>query len=226
MDASDIIAHINQRFGTTYKLVGPYASGESGVASKVIDAASNRYVLKFGAGSEFRPEHAAHTTEVLRDLGYPAPDYVAVGSVEQKSFSLQRVLPGEPIGFGVRLALLPQLLQLNDLQRGRGDSVNDEPERVIRGVMEGYAEFCIIDPFRTYSPESASLLEKLQLWPFADFRDALWRAVLDRTTRGAVAVYLAHMIVRQLDWSMRHHARATVMLDYMQTASEILRTIE
>ncbi len=37
-------------------------------------------------------------------------------------------------------------------------------------------------------------------WPFADFREALWSALLERTTRGAIAVYLAHMIVRQLDW--------------------------
>src|SRR5216683_383817 len=36
-------------------------------------------------------------------------------------------------------------------------------------------------------------------------RDALWREALDCSGRGALAVYLAHMIVRQVDWSMRHH---------------------
>ena len=39
MDGSNILAHINQRFGTAYELVGRYATGESGIASKVIDAA-------------------------------------------------------------------------------------------------------------------------------------------------------------------------------------------
>src|ERR1700683_3636759 len=38
----------------------------------------------------------------------------------------------------------------------------------------------------------------------------LWRELLNRTSRGGAAVYLAHMIVRQLDFSMRVHDRATV----------------
>ena len=192
---------------------------------------------------------------------------MAVGIVEQTSYSLQREMRGEPIGARVQLGLLPQLLHLNDLQRGQGDSENDEPHRIIRGVMEGYADFCIIDTLRTYSAESAALLDALQrivtdranecpkrndivhfdfhttnilieddcitgvidwegsengdcafdlatllfyTWPFAEFREALWRALLERTTPGAVAVYLAHMIVRQLDWSMRHHEKAIV----------------
>jgi aminoglycoside phosphotransferase (APT) family kinase protein len=149
-------------------------------------------------------------------------------------------------------------------------------------VMEGHADFCIIETLRTYSVDSAALLDALQrivaargsecpkrddivhfdfhtsnilidddrvsgvidwegcesgdcafdlatllfyTWPFADFREALWRALLERTTRGAAAVYLAHMIVRQLDWSMRHHDAATVDR-YMKDAQEIIRAIE
>jgi len=283
MNASDIIAHINRNLGTSYKIVGRYAAGESGLASQVVDPASNRYVLKLGEGHEFRPEHAAHVTRLLRGLGYPAPEYVAVGTVAKTSYSLQRVVPGEPIRLRVSLALLPQLLYLNDLQRGQGEPENDEPDRLIRGVMEGYADFCIIDTLRAYSAESAALLDALQqivaahasecpkrndivhfdfhtnnilieddrvtgvidwegsesgdcafdlvtllfyTWPFADFRNALWLALLERTTRGAAAVYLAHMIVRQLDWSMRHHARETVIDQYMRISREIIRDIE
>jgi hypothetical protein len=59
MNAADVIAHINQRLGTSYKIAGRYEAGESGVALKVIDDASNRYVLKVGGGSEFRPERGA-----------------------------------------------------------------------------------------------------------------------------------------------------------------------
>ena len=281
MNASEVIAHINLQLGSSYKFVGRYAHGESHVASQVIDDASNRYVLKIGAGHEFRPEHAAHVTQLLRSRGYPAPEYVAVGIMAQTSYSLQRVMPGEPIELRVRPALLPQLLHLNDLQCGQGESENDEPDRLIRGVMEGYPDFCIIDTVRSYSAESAALLDALQrivtarasecpqrndivhfdfhinniliegdritgvidwegsesgdcafdlatllfyIWPFTDFRDALWRELLERTTRGAAAVYLAHMIVRQLDWSMRHHDRGTVD-NYMRISSDILRDI-
>jgi aminoglycoside phosphotransferase (APT) family kinase protein len=282
MNPTDLIAQINQGRGTSYRIVGSYDVGESGAASKVIDSEANRYVLKVGARDEFRAENAARTTRLLRGLGYPAPEYVAVGAIEETSYSLQRELPGEPLGSRVSLALLPQLLHLNDLQLGRGDSENDEPQRIIRGVMEGYADFCIIDTFRVYSVESARMLRVLQrivagrarecrkrndivhfdfhtnnilieddritgvidwegteigdcafdlatllfyTWPFADFREGLWRALLERTTLGAIAVYLAHMIVRQLDWSMRHHQRETVER-YMNDAREILRAID
>ncbi len=282
MNASDVIAHLNQDRGTSYKIVGRYASGEGGVASQVVDDDADRYVLKLGEGHEFRPEPAARTTQLLRSLGYPAPEYVAIGTVERMSYSLQRVMPGEPIGLRVRPELLPQLLHLNDLQRGRGESANEEPERLIRGVMEGYTDFCIIDTFRTYSADSAALLHALQrivavrasdcpkrndiihfdfhtsniliegdrvtgvidwegsesgdcafdlatllfyTWPFYDFRGQLWRALIERTTRGAAAVYLAHMIVRQLDWSMRNHLGETVDR-YKRIARDILREID
>ncbi|HXN85985.1 MAG TPA: phosphotransferase, partial [Candidatus Binataceae bacterium] len=155
----------------------------------------------------------------------------------------------------------------NDLQRGQGDSNNGEPDRLIRSVMEGLEEFCIIDSLRTYSAETAAMLDALQkivvahgsecskrndivhfdfhngnilieddrisgvidwegcesgdcafdlatflfyAYPFPDFREQLWRELLNRTSRGAAAVYLAHMIVRQLDFSIRVHDRATV----------------
>lgn len=43
-----------------------------------------------------------------------------------------------------------------------------------------------------------------------DARRALWRHLSAYSTPGAVALYLAHLIVRQVDWSIRHHDDATV----------------
>jgi len=283
MNAADVLAHINERRGTSYKIVGRYRQGESGTASRVADAADNRFVLKFGASTnvEVRDAHPARTTARLRSLGYPAPEYVAVGIVGETWYVLQTALRGDPIGSRVSLALLPQILHLNDLQRGQGESTSEEPDRIIRGVMEGYAGYCVIDTLRTYSTESAAMLDALQrivaahasecpkrndivhfdfhtnnvlmedarvtgvidwegsesgdcafdlatmlfyTWSFGDFRDALWRALLERTTRGAAAVYLAHMIVRQLDWSMRHHPLEAVDR-YMRISGDIIRAI-
>lgn len=281
MDATEVIAHINQERGTSYKIVGRYGLGESGVASRVVDDAGNLFVLKIGAGDEFRAESAARTTHRLRALGYPAPEYLAVGKVRDTSYTLQRELRGQPIGQRVSIALLPQLLRLNDLQRGQGESENDEPDRLVHSVMIGFPNFCNLATLRTYSTESAAMLDSLQrivvahahecqkrndivhfdfhpnnilieddritgvidwessvsgdcafdlatmlfyTWPFEEFRDQLWCALVERTPRGAAAVYLAHMIVRQLDWSMRHHPREEVER-YLRIGGDIIRAI-
>jgi hypothetical protein len=282
MNAAAVLAHINQQRGAGYRIVGKYREGESGAASQVADAAGNRYVLKVSAGGEFRAENAARATSRLRALGYPTPEYVEVGKLADVSYSLQRTMRGRPIGPDVAITLLPQILRLNDLQRGQGKDASEEPERIIRGVMKGYADYCVIDTLRTYSNGTAELLRTLQriveahasacprrndivhfdfhtnnvlidgdtisgvidwegsrsgdcafdlatmlfyIWPFTDFRDALLRALLERTTRGAVVVYLAHMIVRQLDWSMRHHPKDAVDR-YLETARAILHTLD
>ncbi len=284
MNAEEVLAHINAQRGTSYRIVGRYAQGESRAAMRVADSHGNGFVLKFGASTnvEVRDAHPGRTTARLRSLGYLAPEYVTVGIAGETWYVLQTAMRGDPIGNRVSLALLPQLLHLNDLQRGQGESTSQEPDRIIRGVMEGYAGYCIIDTLRTYSTESAAMLEASQrivtthasdcprrndivhfdfhtnnilmedgrisgvidwegsvsgdcsfdlatmlfyTWPFTDFREALLQALLAHTSRGAVAVYLAHMIVRQLDWSMRHHDAATVS-HYLDRARAIMRAIE
>lgn len=57
-----------------------------------------------------------------------------------------------------------------------------------------------------------------------EVREPLWREVLERSGHGALAVYLAHMIVRQVDWSIRHHHPASTAY-WMTTAEEILRDL-
>ena len=282
MEAAEVIAYINAQRGTSYRIVGRYAQGESGAALRVADAHENRYVFKSGPSSnpEVRAAHPGPNTARLRSLGYPAPEYVAVGIVDETWYILQTALRGAPIGNRISLALLPQILHLNDLQRGQGESTAGA-EYIIQGVMEGYAGYCVVDTLRRYSSESVVMLDRLQrlvtanasecprrndivhwdfhtnnvlmengritgvidwegcrsgdcafdlatmlfyTWPFAEFRDALLRAMLERTTRGAVAVYLAHMIVRQLDWSMRHHPKDAVD-HHMETARAILHTL-
>jgi aminoglycoside phosphotransferase len=54
-----------------------------------------------------------------------------------------------------------------------------------------------------------------------EMRDPLWREVLDRSGHGELAVYMAHMIVRQVDWSMRHHGPESTG-HWMRVAGEIV----
>jgi aminoglycoside phosphotransferase (APT) family kinase protein len=57
-----------------------------------------------------------------------------------------------------------------------------------------------------------------------ELRRRLWRESLERAAPDALAVYLAHLILRQVDWSIRHHDRDTV--DYfIIRARDVLRDI-
>ena len=44
----------------------------------------------------------------------------------------------------------------------------------------------------------------------ASLRDVLWRAIDAQSSRDIAAVYAAHMILRQVDWSIRFHNPADV----------------
>jgi aminoglycoside phosphotransferase (APT) family kinase protein len=54
-----------------------------------------------------------------------------------------------------------------------------------------------------------------------EVRDPLWHEAIDCSGHGALSVYLAHMIVRQIDWSIRHHPPAWTAY-WMTTAKGIL----
>ncbi|HYL59849.1 MAG TPA: aminoglycoside phosphotransferase family protein [Candidatus Acidoferrales bacterium] len=55
-------------------------------------------------------------------------------------------------------------------------------------------------------------------------RELLWREALECSGRSALSVYLAHMIVRQLDWSIRHH-NPKMVDEQMARAEAILRAL-
>ncbi len=57
-----------------------------------------------------------------------------------------------------------------------------------------------------------------------DVRRTLWRYLTDTSTSGAVSLYLAHLIVRQVDWSIRHHDDRTVDL-WVDNANNLLKEL-
>lgn len=57
-----------------------------------------------------------------------------------------------------------------------------------------------------------------------DTREFLWPKALECCGRSALSVYLAHMIVRQLDWSIRHH-NPKLVAGQMARADAILRAL-
>lgn len=59
------------------------------------------------------------------------------------------------------------------------------------------------------------------LYDRRDVRKLPWTEALERAGPGPLRIYLAHMILRQVDWSIRHYDSATVQ-KYVRRAEEIL----
>lgn len=59
-----------------------------------------------------------------------------------------------------------------------------------------------------------------------ELRDRLWARILDLTGRPAAAAYLAHMLLRQVEWSLRHYPGAAETRRYLRLAALIMDDID
>jgi len=53
-------------------------------------------------------------------------------------------------------------------------------------------------------------------------REVLWQRALSQASPGTLAMYLAHMILRQVDWSIRFYD-AAVVARYVRASEDALR---
>lgn len=247
-------------------------------------------MLKLQAGERLPTslERTVVVTTQLRGVGYPAPRYVLADVAGELgvSYSVLEALPGEPLGTRLDQRTLDQLMGLNDLQQGlASEPVPDWPRDVVRTVLEGGDDFCLLEPMRAYSAGTAGLLAHLQslavLDP-GDYRPAndivhfdfqganilidglrisgvvdwegtrpgdcsfdlatlffyadpayganpdqserLWRILRAGTDPIWLRVYLAHLCLRQIDWSIRFHDAGTVDR-YLARARAVLRQL-
>lgn len=274
---TDLVQFINQQHGRAFTPVGRYPSGEQG-AFAIVEQRSGRshdYVLKWSQGAVATDQLlASGVTRRLRAAGYPAPRYCLVGVAPPLGlvYSVQETVPGTPLGARLDESLLDRLLELNALQRGQAPSRGaDWPQPLVDSVLHGGDGFCLLDPVRSYSTETAALLEVLQglaatsgsiltstndivhfdfqganilvdrgaITGVVDWEgccsgdatfdlatvffytdpvgeaarnqhDRLWDLLMARTAPPLLGAYLAHLVLRQLDWSIRFHERAMI----------------
>jgi hypothetical protein len=249
------LEELNSLHGTNFRLVGTYEGGEFG-ALRLADGEGRRFVLK-----EQPAGLAPATTDALRGLGYPAPQYVAWG----EGYHVQEELPGRPAGDwgGVPEPIAGRLLELNKMQAGRSVYADESwPQHVVESVLIGYSEYMVLATLERHSDESRELLRRCQQavernaaaissnrdivhWDFTlanvlvengqvsgvidwagtrsgdrlfDLATLIYytrgetpnleQYVIDRIGDEGLSVYLAHMAIRQTDWSLRHHGRA------------------
>ena len=161
-EVSALVDAINALHATSLVLLHRYGSGEGTGAYRLEGDGGRTYVLKCVRGNDTGPVERAETaTTFLRGRGYPAPEYVAVGSVEGAVYEVQTALPGRHIGsIGPRVHYLEQALALNDLQAD-GPALGGPPwpapvvDPVLRGGKWGAT-------MSSHSPATASLLAELQ----------------------------------------------------------------
>lgn len=58
-----------------------------------------------------------------------------------------------------------------------------------------------------------------------EVREHLLDTLRKRVSPGVLRVYMAHLILRQVDWSIRHHARS-IVASYLRVAEDVLRTVD
>lgn len=282
MNTANLLQSINEQRGTEFKLLERYAVGEQG-AYAIVDQGGQHYVLKWGTddGHLDRLQKVSAVTQALRNIGYPAPRYYVLGTVQGYSYTIQEALPGVPMK-ALTAPLLPRLLELNRLQAGFATSEHSRwPAPVVDDVLLGGDGYCLLDPLRTYSSTTVELLHVLQAavlvhkdehfktndvvhfdfnpanilvengrvsavidwegtcpgdctfdlatllfyaYNTLDVREQLLLAIRNRVSPGVLSVYMAHMILRQVDWSIRYHDQATVRY-YLRIAEHVVRDI-
>ncbi|HEV2124664.1 MAG TPA: aminoglycoside phosphotransferase family protein [Chloroflexota bacterium] len=282
---------INEQHGTAFELRGRYPVGEQGafaLSGSEVDH-GQRFVLKWSHGVAIPDElrQAVSVTQRLRAVGYPAPRYrlVGVAPTLEAVYSVQEELPGTPLGGRLDRPLLGRLLEMNALQRGQAVVPTEAwPRPIADPVLRGGDGYCLLDPLRSYSRATATLLGVLQRLAAADDEhppagdvvhfdfqgsniliaggeisgvvdwegccagdrafdlatlffyagesgnaeadqvERLWRLLLERTGPQLLGVYLAHLVLRQVDWSIRFHDRAAVER-WLGRADDVLRRL-
>ena len=282
MDPAAIVASINDRHGTHFRLGRPVAGGESRGTYSILDDEEVEYILKWGEGSEFRVRETVEIARRLRTVGYPAPDFIVSSSRDRLRYLVQRMMPGTP-GAALTPALLERVAELNRLQEDvAAEFAEGWPARIVESVEKGFGDWCVHDSLATHSRQTATWLAELRrtvsivaagaryrttdavhfdfstanilvengavsgvidwngccagdrgfdlttlaFYALEDSGVAAW--LLDRALEvsgsPAVALYLSHMIVRQLDWSIRHHDQPTIAR-YLNISLSALRVI-
>ncbi|MGH2479100.1 MAG: phosphotransferase [Ktedonobacteraceae bacterium] len=267
MNLEEILQCINTINKTTFALVEKYPDGEQG-AFLVADRLGKQWVLKWAPGARNLQwmQGAKTVTDLLRGIGYPAPDYLLIGQLSAGIYSVQNVLPGSPLR-KLTPALLSRLLELNEMQLGRAiPGRKDWHQEAISVVLSGGDGYCLHASLKLHSQDTAELLHALQALVTAhqdephratdivhgDFNPAnilvqdgqvsgivdwdgsyagdctfdlatllfyaydevearicLWEYALERASLKLLSIYLAHLILRQVDWSLRYHDQST-----------------
>lgn len=133
--------------------------------------------------------------EIVRSILHGCDGYCVIDSLRDYSADTKRLL----------VALQALAAASADVRCPRSDIVHYDfnPANILvaGGVVSG-----VIDWDGARSGDCAFDLATLLFYtPAPELQTALWETASAHSSPAAVRLYLAHMIVRQVDWSIRHH---------------------
>jgi Ser/Thr protein kinase RdoA (MazF antagonist) len=285
---------LREQAGLDLVALRPASGGESRSAFWVTDRAGTVSVLKImpDAGPEAAGRLRALDAVLarLRDRGYPAPRFLAVGHVTGLVFWVQERLPGSALDRGqpepdraMLALLLPELFRLNDAQAGLGTGTRDWADLITRTLTTGGDGYCLHSTLQA-RPGTRDLLRVLRrigerccpaipaggdfvhydftpanllsdgtaitgvidvnppvlagdrafdlatllfyLYDHDDIRDPLRARLMDLASPQAASAYLAHMVLRQVDWSLRFHPAAAATRRHLHLARLVTTDID
>jgi aminoglycoside phosphotransferase (APT) family kinase protein len=200
----EVLAAVGAACGSDVRLRERTAWGESGTTF-LIEARGAELLLKLapdGPGVGTDHERVVRLVERMRERGYPAPGYVAVGRAAGVVFTVQEWLPGSAVEPDRLAEVVPQLLDAVELQRDAGD-IGDPPwpEEVRRTIEAGGDGYCLHSTMRR-DPDTAALLDRLQGIAGEGARGPVRRTdVVHFDLNPANVLHVAGRLTGIVDWS-------------------------
>src|SRR6266571_2403705 len=241
MNAAALLHSINEQHGTAFEPLERYPSGEQG-AFAIVDQGGQHYVLKWGTddGHLHRLQQVV-TASVLPRLLELNGLQTGLATSEQHEWPapvVETVMVG---GDGYCLLdslrthspttaeLLTVLQAVVSAHRNEHFETHDvvhfdfNPSNILleHGQVSG-----VIDWEGTCAGDCTFDLATLLFYAYdaLDIREQLLLAIRKRVSPAVLRVYIAHLILRQLDWSIRYHDRTTVD-HFLRVAKHVLRDV-
>jgi hypothetical protein len=289
--AAELRVILREQAGLDLQTLVPTSDGESKSAFWATDRTGTVSVLKVdrsGSAQTLSRMRALDSVLArLRDRGYPAPRFHAIGEVPGLVFWLQQRMPGSPLDGRHERLDMAGLLRLNDAQAGLGAGIAQHgwPDLIAQTLAQGGDGYCLHATLQS-TPGMQELLgilrkigdrcaaipaghdfvhfdftlanllgERLDdqttitgvidinppllagdrafdlatllfyLYDHDDLRTRLRERILELTDPGAARAYLAHMVLRQVEWSVRHYPTAATTRHHLHLAHLVVTDI-
>jgi hypothetical protein len=162
----EVLGRVEREHGVSFNVKGRAVHGQSGEGAWfATDDDGREVVLKWfeDEGVALRYEVLLRSLAVLRERGYPVPEYGPILVVPGVTLAVQGVMDGIT-GHALGARVVRTVLQLNDLQVDVPAPVNPMSwgQFVVHSLVEGEAGWAMHEPLRTHSPRARHLVQRIE----------------------------------------------------------------